>query len=156
MRCQQHDFSELRRRCENRFGNDLDTNRAMGNTGHICLLERKCLLLSSQQGTYLSLPATSHHSLRIAWEEPQFWGKIILFVAHFKHLCLNHFTNEGARYFIIHSSLRPSNYAHLNLIIYHAGRVNNLAISIRINIWDTIEINYHTLTYLYCTIDSTN
>jgi hypothetical protein len=40
------------------------------NTGHMCLLERKCLLLSSQQGTCLSLLATGHRSLRIVYDLP--------------------------------------------------------------------------------------
>jgi transposase len=33
----------------------------------MCLLEKKCLLLFSQKGTYLLCSATGHRSLRIAW-----------------------------------------------------------------------------------------
>jgi hypothetical protein len=58
VRCQQHDFSEPGRRRRDQLGRGLDTHRSIDDTGHMCLLERKCLLLPSQKGTCLSLLAT--------------------------------------------------------------------------------------------------
>src|SRR5205823_10591428 len=68
MRRQQHDFSEPRRGCGNRFGRGLDTYRSISDTDHMCLLEERCLVCPSQRGTCLSLLATGHRSLRITWE----------------------------------------------------------------------------------------
>ncbi len=54
----QRDFAKPRRGRGNGLGRSLDDHRSIGDTGHMCLLEGKCLILPSQKGTFLSLLAT--------------------------------------------------------------------------------------------------
>ena len=49
----------------------LDDYRSIGNTGHMCLLERKCCAFPSQRGTFYSPSLRLSSSLRIAWIAPR-------------------------------------------------------------------------------------
>src|SRR5260370_32928562 len=49
----------------------LDGCRSIGDTGHMCLLERKCCAFPSQRGTFYSTSLLLSSSLRIAWIAPR-------------------------------------------------------------------------------------
>src|SRR5260370_4983144 len=59
MRSHQHHFAKPGRRREDGFSRGLDMYRSIGDTGHICLLERMEMVFLSQRGTFLSLLATA-------------------------------------------------------------------------------------------------
>src|SRR5947209_596019 len=63
----QRDFAKPGRGRGNGLGRGLDDHRSIGNTGHICLLEGMCVVLSSQRGTFYASSLLFGISLRNSW-----------------------------------------------------------------------------------------